>query len=196
MGVIPLLPGWSPSRVHAGGLSCYLSNYGGIQFAGSRTGCFYFYCPHPKDDGRLCFHKNLSVNILVSTPIWLTGGYTCLADRGGGTPIWLMGGIPSFLTGVPHPTDSAGRVPPSDQWEVPHWDWMGYSNIRTGWGTPYPPLVLDGGTPCQDGMGYPPQKTEQQSKHLLYGGRYACCVHAGGLSCSSLISHFPTKCRC
>ena len=34
------------------------------------------------------------------------------------------------------------------------------------------------------GLGYPPPpKTEQQSEHLLHGGRYASCVHAGGLSC-------------
>ena len=36
-------------------------------------------------------------------------------------------------------------------------------------------------------MGYPPcQETDQHSKHLLCGGRYASCVHAGGLSCSKL----------
>ena len=32
-------------------------------------------------------------------------------------------------------------------------------------------------------MGYPPQ-TDQHSEHLLRGGRYASCVHAGGLACS------------
>ena len=35
-------------------------------------------------------------------------------------------------------------------------------------------------------MGVPPppnQETEQQSEHLLRGGRYASCVHAGELSC-------------
>ena len=29
----------------------------------------------------------------------------------------------------------------------------------------------------------PPKKTEKQSEYLLHGGRYASCVHAGGLSC-------------
>ena len=39
--------------------------------------------------------------------------------------------------------------------------------------------------PYQDWMGVPPhQETEQQSEHLLHGGQYASCVHAGGLSCS------------
>ena len=28
-----------------------------------------------------------------------------------------------------------------------------------------------------------PHSTEQYSEHLLRGGRYASCVHAGGLSC-------------
>ena len=31
------------------------------------------YRPHPKDDGRLCFHKNLSVNTPGVYPIWLMG---------------------------------------------------------------------------------------------------------------------------
>ena len=39
----------------------------------------------------------------------------------------------------------------------------------TGWGTP--PPWLDGVPP-------------HHSEHLLRGGRYASCVHAGGLSCS------------
>ena len=46
-----------------------------------------------------------------------------------------------------------------------------------------------GGTP-HSGMGYPPARSGwgtprigQQKEYLLRGGRYASCVHAGGLSC-------------
>ena len=42
---------------------------------------------------------------------------------------------------------------------------MGYPLARSGWGNP------------------PPPRTEQQSEHLLRGGRYASWVHAGRLSC-------------
>ena len=38
--------------------------------------------------------------------------------------------------------------------------------------------------PARTGLGYPPPpQTEQQSEHLLHGGRYASCVQVGGLSC-------------
>ena len=33
------------------------------------------------------------------------------------------------------------------------------------------------------GVSSPNQETEQHSEHFLCGGRYASCVHAGGLSC-------------
>ena len=41
-----------------------------------------------------------------------------------------------------------------------------------GWGTPLP------------GMGYPPPGQDCRWEYLIRGGRYASCVHAGGLSCS------------
>ena len=46
-------------------------------------------------------------------------------------------------------------------------------------------LVLDYLLPAQDrtGVPLPPPQTEQQNKYLLRGGRYASCLHAGGLSC-------------
>ena len=49
----------------------------------------------------------------------------------------------------------------------------GYPPSRTRWGTPHP------------GPHAPPpgQETDQHSEHLLRGGWYASCVHAGGLSC-------------
>ena len=57
---------------------------------------------------------------------------------------------------------------------------------------PTPTPVMDGGTPPPSGhwIGYPPpyQKIEQPSEHLLCGGRYASCVHAGGLSCFGILT--------
>ena len=62
-----------------------------------------------------------------------------------------------------------GGTPIQDQdGGTPIKDWMGvpgYPPSRTGWGTP------------------PRQETDQHSELLLCGGRYASCVHAGGLSC-------------
>ena len=71
----------------------------------------------------------------------------------------------------------------------------GVPHPRSRWGTQssrgYPILGPGGGgvprgtSPVQDWIGYPPpnQETEQHNEHLLCGGRYASCVHAGGLSC-------------
>ena len=70
--------------------------------------------------------------------------------------------------GVPHPADG------------------GYPILPNG-GRGYPISGQDGGAPVQVrsqvrmwGGGYP--QPEQHSMYLLYGGRYASCVHTG-LSC-------------
>ena len=102
-----------------------------------------------------------------------------LDGGGGGEPHpssrWGGEGYPIQLSmGIPHPRSGQGVPHPSQ-------DWMGYPHLgwvpppaRTGWGTP---------PPGQDWMGLPfPPYTEQHS-HLLHGGWYASCVHAGGLSC-------------
>ena len=82
----------------------------------------------------------------------------------------------------PHPVPT-GVVPPSGQWGCtpiwlagdvpleysppPHGNWMGL--LLSG---------LNGGNPPSPAC----QESEQQSEHLLCGGRYASCVHTGGLS--------------
>ena len=119
--------------------------------------------------------------------------------------------IPGLDGGVPHPRSGWGEVtqPRSGQGGTPTQVWTGgYPNPgldggvphpRSGWGVPHPrsgwggtpwdrvPPDLEWGTPqTWDGVpptwdGVPPQHGE----HLLRlrGGRYASCVHAGGLSC-------------
>ena len=84
-------------------------------------------------------------------------------DLGLGTPLPLGWGTPQTWDGVPPPTppQTWDRVPP-----------------RPGMGYPRPP-DLEWGTPPRPGTLYPPQHSE----HLLRGGRYVSCVHAGGLSC-------------
>ena len=55
-----------------------------------------------------------------------------------------------------------------------------------GYPSPWPGQIQDGGwVRSQDGGGYP--LLEQHSVYLLHGGRYASCVHAGGLSCFTLL---------
>ena len=81
---------------------------------------------------------------------------------GGGTPSQVCGG------GVSQPGLNGGGYP-SQVWMVGYplgQVWM--VGVYPG----YPPPWLDGVPPLH-----------QHSKHLLRSGRYASCVHAGGLSC-------------
>ena len=68
---------------------------------------------------------------------------------------------------------------------------MGYPPVRSGWEEGVPPWPFQDGVPPwsgQDGVlpSLPPARTKQQSEHLLGSGRYASCVHVGGLSCNFL----------
>ena len=111
---------------------------------------------------------------------WLGGGITPARSDGGGlgggTPsqVWWWGGYPipgldgrGGTQGTPQPgLMVGGGGTPSQVWMVggtPSQVWM----------------VGTQGTPHHDWMGYPPH---QHSKHLLRGGWYSSCVHAGGLS--------------
>ena len=107
------------------------------------------------------------------------GGYSIPGlDAGGGYPIpgvWMGGGysIQGLDGGYPIPGLDGGYPIPGV--------WMGGGYSIPGLDGGYPIPGLDGGTPL---LGTPPnQETDQQSKHLLRGGRCASCVHAGGLSC-------------
>ena len=112
----------------------------------------------------------------------------------GGTPSQVWGG------GVPQPgLDGGMEYPPDLGWATPHHqDLAGvppYPGMDTpppdlGWGTPtiktwlgYPPTLGWGTPPPQTWDGVPPSHSE----HLLRGGWYASCVHAGGISYCSLI---------
>ena len=70
----------------------------------------------------------------------------------------------------------------------------GRGTLSQGWMGGYPIPGPDGGVPWgQDGVflahpgldWVPPPlaRRQQHSEHLLHGGWYASCVHAGGLSC-------------
>ena len=114
------------------------------------------------------------------------GGYPHPRCPGGGVPHPGPGG------GVPHPSSRRGTSCSSWGYPLPGPDLgLGTPPYRTGWGTHC--ARLDGVPPHRPRlMGYPPcQETEQHSEHLLRGGRYASCVHAGGLSC--LILFYSTK---
>ena len=128
--------------------------------------------------GRYCFHRCLPVNISgEGVPHPRSGG-------GGGYP------IPGLAGGIPHPRSDWGGYPiPGLAGGVPHPS--GTPLTRSGWvpppprpGTGYPPPDLGLGTPLDLGWGTPPP---QHSEHLIRGGRYASCVHAGGLSCYDII---------
>ena len=78
-----------------------------------------------------------------------------------------QGGVPishNALQHYPECHGTAGGVP---------------CQVQPGGGT------LPGGVPCQGGGVPCPGGTQlgQHREYLLHGGRYASCVHAGGLSC-------------
>ena len=123
----------------------------------------------------------------------------CLSVHTGG------GGYPSprFFPRSLAPGPGVGGYPSPGWGEVPgvppDRTGLGYPPARSGWGSPdrtrlgYPPSQVRMDYPSQDRtgvlpsqvrMGYPPTRTEQQSQHLLHYGRYASCIHAGGLSYS------------
>ena len=114
--------------------------------------------------GRYCFHRCLSVHpgpFWRSTQSRLGVGSTPVLARGGGTPV-LVRGRRYPIQGYPAKTC------------------LGYSPGQYMTGVSSPPRT---------GVPPPPNRgTEQQSKHLLRGGQYASCVHAGGVSCSDVIS--------
>ena len=110
-------------------------------------------------------------------------GYPHLADQGVPIPGQDEGG-----EGTPSQVRTGGTpiqlgVPSSQAMKA------GYSIQLRGRGTPIP--GQDGGYHIS-GQGVPPSirlyggiplETELHSQYLLHGGRYASCVHAGGLSC-------------
>ena len=94
----------------------------------------------------------------------------------------VQGGVPHPRSrwggGTPSQVQVGGGYPVSGPGGVPH--------LRSGGGTQ---SQVWGGIPSQVRGGThstPPRP--RNSKHLLWlrGGRYASCVHAGGLSCSNI----------
>ena len=135
------------------------------------------YRPHPKDGEGNVFSLStplgggvpISHNALQHFPEChgaAEGGYPSRSSRGGGYPARSSqgGGVP--CQGVP-------------------------------WGVPCQGGTLAGGYPAggypargDTQVGYPPGQVRrggtqlgQQKEYSLHGGRYASCVHAGGLSC-------------
>ena len=95
------------------------------------------------------------------------------------------GGVPhlriSVLVTGGYPISGLARGGTPSQGYPPDQVWMGYPP-RAGMGYP---LDL--------GPGTPPQHSEE---HLICGGWYASCVHAGGLSCYSRFSLLTHSYQC
>ena len=128
-----------------------------------------------------------------------------MGDGGGGSNIFslcvsshLDEGRPHLPTGVPHQVLTGGTPILPDGWYPIHFLAGGYPRvhpIETGWGTPPRDWW---GTSLETGWWYPPPHplrldrvpgprttrgtpTGTAWRVLLRGGRYASCVHAGGL---------------
>ena len=72
-----------------------------------------YYRPHPKNDGRLCFHRCLSLHTCE-------GGYPIPGQDGGDAPFPGLDGrypIPGLDRGVPYPRSGQGGTP---SWGTPH----------------------------------------------------------------------------
>ena len=163
----------------------------------------FFTAPAYEVQGKVMFSQVSVCSHFGGLPHPATEGYPIQGPDGGRVP------HPRSRWGVPNPRSGWG-VP---RWGYPSDVQMGVSNprsrFRTGWNTPHTDLG-SGTLPVQDWMGYPRpgmkyppsrpgieypppgwtgcypppyQETEQHSKHLLCGGWYASCVHAGELSC-------------
>ena len=115
-------------------------------------------------DGRLCFYRCLSVNREEGVP---QGTYT--PGKGTHPPPQpgLMGeGVPQGTYPLPPTRSDRGGDP---KVPTPHQ------------GT-YPLARSDGGRRVYPR--YLPPRTGQHMEYLIRRGRYASCVHGGGLSCS------------
>ena len=158
---------------------------------------------------RLSFHPSINLSVYrggYPYPIMLcnisqkamgqpVGGVPCQVQPGG---IPWPGGYPGW--GIPYQVQPGGYP----AWGVP---WVGVPcqvqpGGYPGWGVP---CQIQLGVPCLGGTlargvpwpeGYPGQgvpwqggtllggtQLGQHREYLLHGGRYASCVHAGGLSC-------------
>ena len=115
-------------------------------------------------------------------PIQLTGGGTPGPGRGG-YPIPGPGG------GVPHPAPGDGGYPIPGPGGYPG---LGtppagctpLAGVPPSWGTPPPHWGRSPGWGTAPRLGYPAGwGTPPPHRYLLRRGRYASCVHAGGLSC-------------
>ena len=134
-----------------------------------------------KDDGRLCFHKSLSVNRGVPT---LAGwGVPTLAE---GVPTLEQGGTYLAWGYISWPESTYfgwGRYLSCPTGTYPGWrgTYHGWGNVPTLDWVPQSAWIGEP-PPRQASWGYTfPQETEQHSEYLLCGGRYASCVHARGL---------------
>ena len=111
----------------------------------------YFNRPHPKDDGRLCFHRCVSVQLLA---------------EGRGTYLgWGRGYLPWMEEGVPTLDKGRGYLPWMGKGALP-WTGGGVPNLDLGEGVP---TLNGGGVPNLDGEGVP----------TLNGGGHLPCMGEG-----------------
>ena len=139
-------------------------------------------------------------------PAYIVFTGVCLFMGGGGglplSPSHNTSTCPmSFLGGedTPWPGQDGGgvpqdRVPPG---HVRMGGTLGWGTPCQGWGTPWPGQNRSEGYPKMEYPPPPPTRNGvpphpgigKQKDYFLRGGRYASCVHAGGLSCSEKISY-------
>ena len=124
--------------------------------------------PHPRSGCREVPPSQVRGGVQPHTPSQVRLEHTLISGQDRGYP------------SHPGPRSGWGGVPQLEQYS-------GYPILGQDRAPP-PPHQQDGGTPPiqvpgQDGGGGGVPELEQYSGYFLRGGRYASCVHAGGLSC-------------
>ena len=113
-----------------------------------------YYRPHPKDVGRLCFHRRLSVHICGGG-----GEYPIPGRVGTSSQVWVGGTLSQVWTGeYPIPGLDRGYPIPCLDGGTPSHVWMGVPHPRSGWG----------GTPCPRLDGVPPIRRQIRKASTCY----------------------------
>ena len=95
----------------------------------------------------------------------------------GGTRVRYPGGVPR--SGSPGGYPGSGYPPGGYPGQVPPGGYPGQGTPLGGYPGQVPPPGYPGQVPPPGGG----TRVGQQKEYSLHGGRYASCVHAGGLSC-------------
>ena len=137
-----------------------------------------------------CVRSTRESTVFTGVYLLTSTGGTPFPGPGGGYPLPREGVLPSQVGGGTTFPGGGYPLPRQGGYYLPRW---GVPPSQPGGGGVLPSQVGGGVLPSQAWGQYP--IPEQHSVYLLRDGRYACYVHAGGLSCLFIyfcLYHSPT----